>query len=353
MNIAVIDLFCGVGGLTCGLEKAGLHVVAGYDVDKECEYPYSYNNKAVFINKNIEEITGREIKKLLRGYQIKVLVGCAPCQPFSRHQKDKKNRKKHKDWSLLYQYSRIISEVRPHIVSMENVPELKHEKVFQDFVDNLVALGYNVEYNVINAANYGVPQNRRRLILLASRIKKIHLIRPNFSKPKSVKDAIGRLPNMEAGKNNKKDRLHTSPHLSQLNLQRIRHSSQGGTWREWPEELRLTCHKKNTGRTYSSVYGRMMWDQPAPTITTQFTCYGTGRFGHPEQDRAITLREGALLQSFPLNYVFIKKEEKINFKKISRYIGNAVPPRLGEIIGLSIQEHLRKRKYFRRIVNAG
>ena len=134
--------------------------------------------------------------------------------------------------------------------------------------------------------------------------------------------------------------------LSDVNIQRIQHSVQGGTWRDWPEELMLECHKKASGQTYSSVYGRMKWDDVAPTITTQFTSYGTGRFGHPEQDRALTLREGAMLQTFPQNYSFVPENEPVVLKQIAKHIGNAVPPRLGEIIGLSIKQHCEaKRKY--------
>ena len=172
MTYGVVDLFCGVGGLTCGLEKAGLDVVAGYDLDGNCEYPYTHNNKAKFYKKNVDEITGKEINKLLRGYDVRILAGCAPCQPFSSHQKDKKDRSKHKDWKLLYQFARLIEESKPHIVSMENVPELENEIVFKDFVDTLKNLKYNVTYKIVNAADYGVPQRRKRLLLLASRRKK-------------------------------------------------------------------------------------------------------------------------------------------------------------------------------------
>lgn len=346
MRYGVVDLFCGVGGLTCGLEAAGLNVIAGYDLDSSCEYTYTYNNNAIFINRNIELVTGKEIKKLLRGYEVKILAGCAPCQPFSRHQKDKKNRKKHKDWKLLYQFGRLVQEVKPHIVSMENVPELENEQVFKDFVKVLEDLKYKVTYTVINAADYGVPQRRKRLLLLASRIKKIQLINPTHQQPVTVRQVIGNLPPIAAGEQNENDSLHITATLSEINLQRIQHSIQGGTWRDWPEELVLDCHKKDSGQSYSSVYGRMMWDDVAPTITTQFIGYGTGRFGHPEQDRALTLREGALIQTFPQSYSFVPQGEAVILKNVARHIGNAVPPRLGEIIGLSIKEHCEtKRRY--------
>ena len=175
MTYGVIDLFCGVGGLTCGLEKAGLNVVAGYDLDATCEYAYNHNNNAKFINNDIKDVSGKEIKKILQGYDIKILAGCAPCQPFSRHQKDKYNRKKHKDWKLLYQFARLVEEVKPQIVSMENVPELVKEQVFMDFINILEEQNYNITYKIVNAADYGIPQRRKRLLLLASSEKQIRL----------------------------------------------------------------------------------------------------------------------------------------------------------------------------------
>ena len=342
MTYGVVDLFCGVGGLTCGLESAGLDVVAGYDLDYSCEYTYTHNNNAFFVNKNIEKVTGNELKELLKCYDIKILAGCAPCQPFSRHQKDKKNRKKHKDWKLLYQFGRLIQEVKPDIVSMENVPELANEQVFEDYVKLLEELNYNVTYSVVNAADYGVPQRRKRLLLLASQFDEISFISPTHQKPVSVREVIGELPPIGAGIANEDDNLHITASLSEKNIKRIQHSVPGGTWRDWPEELILECHKRDSGKSYSSVYGRMSWDDVAPTITTQFIGYGTGRFGHPVQDRAITLREGAMLQTFPQNYSFVPKGETVVLKNVARHIGNAVPPRLGEIIGLSIKEHCEK-----------
>ncbi len=344
MKYGAIDLFCGVGGLTCGLEKSGISVVAGFDLDKTCEYSYTYNNNAKFINKNIEDVTAKEIDELFTGYDIKILAGCAPCQPFSMHQKDKHNRKKHKDWSLLYQFGRLINELKPDIVSMENVPELVKETVFNDFLDILKNCNYEINYKIINAADYGVPQRRKRLLLIASRDMKIEFITPTHTRPVTVRDAIYKLPKISAGEKNDDDSLHTTSALSKKNLQRIQHSIPGGTWRDWPKDLILDCHKKETGHSYSSVYGRMKWDEVSPTITTQFTGYGTGRFGHPEQDRALTLREGSILQTFPNSYSFVPKDGKVILKNIARQIGNAVPPRLGEIIGLSIISSYEKKK---------
>lgn len=342
MTYGVIDLFCGVGGLTCGLEKAGLNVVAGYDLDATCEYAYNHNNNAKFINNDIKDVSGKEIKKILQEYDIKILAGCAPCQPFSRHQKDKYNRKNHKDWKLLYQFARLVEEVKPQIVSMENVPELVKEQVFMDFINILEEQNYNITYKIVNAADYGIPQRRKRLLLLASSEKQIKLIEPTHKKAVTVREVIAGLSQVGAGEPNNTDKLHVASSLSKKNLERIRHSIPGGTWKNWPEELILNCHRKKSGQSYSSVYGRMSWDDVAPTITTQFIGYGTGRFGHPEQDRALTLREGAMLQTFPIEYSFIPEGEKVVLKNIARHIGNAVPPRLGEIVGLSIIEHYAK-----------
>lgn len=343
-----MDLFCGVGGLTYGLQKAGLKVVAGIDIDTSCEFAFTYNNKCKFIGRSVEGVSGSDIKKLLRGYDVKVLVGCAPCQPFSSHQKDKHNRSKHKDWKLLYEFARLIKEVKPHIVSMENVPELQNEEVFIDFVNVLNAEGFHVEYKIVDAANYGVPQHRRRLILLASKKKPIHILDKTHKEYVTVREAIYGLPPINAGERNEHDRLHIASSLSPINIKRIQASTPGGTWRDWPEELILPCHLAKTGKTYSSVYGRMSWNEPAATMTTQFNGYGTGRFGHPDQDRALTLREGAILQSFPPSYSFTSAQDEVVKKNIARHIGNAVPPRLGEIIGLSIQKHLQKRSYVKR-----
>ena len=208
MIIKAVDLFCGVGGLTFGLMKAGIPVVAGIDLDGSCEYAYTHNNNCQFIKKIVEDVTGKEVKTLLKGADVKVLVGCAPCQPFSSHRKDKQHRSNHKDWKLLYQFGRLVKEVHPHIVSMENVPELAKEKVFSDFVCTLEAEGYCVSYKVVNVADYGVPQRRKRLILLASRLKDISILPPTHAKYVTVKDAIGKLPPIAAGAQNDNDRFH-------------------------------------------------------------------------------------------------------------------------------------------------
>ena len=340
-NIAVIDLFCGVGGLTCGLKKAGLNVVAGFDSDDTCKFAYEYNNKAKFINCDISKIDSSEICKYYKNDDIKILVGCAPCQTFSRQTNKYKDRTKDEKWNLLKYYAKHIENIKPDIISMENVPELVNFDIFQYFIDVLERNNYYISYQIVDCSKYGLPQKRRRLVLLASKYGKIDLIKPNKNQVyRTVETEIKKLPKLNNGEQCKTDPLHRCAKLSDLNLKRIKQSIPGGTWQDWDKELLPDCYKKSSGKSYSAVYGRMKWDSPSPTMTTQFYVYGTGRFGHPEQNRGLSLREGALLQTFPNEYKFIENDA-YSLKIIGRHIGNAVPVDLGEIIGKSIQKHLK------------
>lgn len=338
-KVACIDLFCGAGGLTYGLMQAGIPVVGGIDVDTACRYPFETNNGARFISKDVKSVKPSELKKLYGDAEIRILAGCAPCQPFSTYSQ-RYDTLTSPRWPLLYQFARLIKSVRPDVVTMENVPLVKKHVVFDDFVATLRRLGYKVWQDVVDCTQYGLPQTRRRMVILASMIGPIELIAPTHEKPRTVRDAIGKLPPIGAGSVHKDDTFHVSSKLSDLNLGRIRASRAGGTWRDWPERLVAECHRRETGRTYPGVYGRMTWDDPSPTITTQFYGFGNGRFGHPEQDRAISLREGAILQGFPRDYVFVPKGNPTHFKVLGRMIGNAVPVVLGEVIGRSISAHL-------------
>lgn len=343
MPTQVVDLFCGVGGLTKGLELAGLNVIAGIDFEAACRFAYEHNNNAQFINADISTIASYDILNLFEDGNIKVLAGCAPCQPFSKYtHRYRKDGYKDEKWRLLYSFGRIVSDIEPNIIAMENVPELANTHVFTDFVRGLEQLGYYTHYEIVFCPDYGVPQNRKRLVLLASLLGEIRLIPPTHTPNNylTVRDAIGALPPINAGEICVNDIMHQSTSLSPINLQRIQNSVQGGTWREWPKELQLKCHKKSSGKSYPSVYGRMNWDEPSPTITTQFYGYGNGRFGHPEQNRALSLREGAILQSFPNDYVFIENPAQINKRQLGIQIGNAVPVELGRAIGISIINHL-------------
>lgn len=338
-EIACVDLFCGAGGLTHGFVLEGLPVVAGIDMDPACRFPYEANNQAQFIERDISTVTKEELLSLFADADIKVLAGCAPCQPFSsyahRYALDEKGR-----WGLLYEFARLAEATNPDIITMENVPTVAKHVVFHDFVDTLKRLGYCVWYEVVDSSKYGVPQMRRRMVLLASRHGSIEMVKPTHSKPKTVRQAIGHLRPLGAGEVAPRDKLHIAAKLSDKNLKRIKVSKPGGTWRDWPEHLIADCHRAESGQTYPGVYARMEWEEPAPTMTTQCFGFGNGRFGHPEQDRAITLREAAILQSFPRNYVFIPKDGEANFKVLGRLIGNAVPVNLGRAIAKCIKSHL-------------
>lgn len=343
MGIKAVDLFCGAGGLTRGLCNAGIEVSMGADVDPLCEYPYEANNKSTFLKQDVTTLGADVVSKHLDGGKYRLLAGCAPCQPFSNYSRGKYQYEPEK-WALLNAFGRLVSEIQPELVTMENVAQIKNHNVFLMFRKTLEDQKYKVWHGHIDCHHYGLPQTRRRLVLLASKLGPIEPIPPTHPKAAdwiTVRDTIEQLPEISAGQAHSDDPLHVTSKLSELNLQRIRASKPGGTWRDWPESLVAACHKKDTGRTYPGVYGRMVWDSPSPTMTTQCFGFGNGRFGHPQQDRAISLREAAMLQSFDKKYSFIRDCEKINFKGVGRMIGNAVPVRLGEVIGMSILKHIK------------
>jgi len=336
----VIDLFCGVGGLSKGLADAGLNVVAGFDSDADCRYAFERNNLATFYLQDVHLLEEQIVADLFPKSRYRVLSGCAPCQPFSRYGRSAENRGS--KWSLLQDFGRVAVGVRPEIVTMENVPEVTLHPVFDEFVVMLEAAGYSVAHSILYGPEYGVPQGRKRLVLLASRIGDIELPVPTHTESTfpTVRTALSELRPINAGEMDRDDSLHRSCKLSTVNLKRIKASKPGGTWRDWPRSLRAKCHRSEKGATYPAVYGRMEWDAPSPTITTQFFGYGNGRFGHPDQDRAISLREGALLQSFPSDYEFVAPGENVSPQRIGKLIGNAVPVKLGEAIGAAILKHL-------------
>ncbi|OGL31047.1 DNA (cytosine-5-)-methyltransferase [Candidatus Saccharibacteria bacterium RIFCSPHIGHO2_02_FULL_47_12] len=342
-NIKVIDLFSGIGGLTYGFKSAGLNVVAGIDNDSTCKYGYETSNKTRFILKDINDVSSEELEELYKDSDIKVLAGCAPCQPYS-----KLNQKGATDQKMmpLKKFALLIREIKPDIVSMENVGGLVNKDkypVFADFLAVLDELGYYYDYKVINTADYGVPQSRKRLVLLASRLGPISVPKPTHEKHITLREIIGDLPKIEDGIIYS-DPLHYARKLSPLNKKRIEATPKdGGTQKSWPDELILDCHKKESGKSFGSVYGRMWWDKPASTMTTQCIGIGNGRFGHPEQDRAISLREAARIQTFPDDYVFFDDNEEMTIGAIAKFIGNAVPVRLGEVLGTTIQEHVNCR----------
>lgn len=337
---AAVDLFCGAGGLSFGMKQAGVTISAGIDLDPACRYPFEVNVEAKFYQEDVAGLSPEFVASLFPEGSIRILAGCAPCQPFSSY--TTKGLMREKDWELLSKFANLITALEPEIVTMENVPRLELYEIFEEFRGSLERAGYEYSYSIVRCAEYGVPQQRRRLVLLASKIGDIELIPVTHTKKdfKTVWDTIYDLEKIEAGGVSKLDPLHRSSGLSKRNLKRIRSSRPGGTWYDWDTKLRANCHAKTTGKTYQSVYGRMSWNELAPTLTTQFHGFGNGRFGHPVQDRALSLREGALLQTFPSDYAFLAKDEPVRIKSIARLIGNAVPVRIGEAIGRSIMNHV-------------
>jgi DNA (cytosine-5)-methyltransferase 1 len=343
-KIEAVDLFCGIGGLTYGLREVGVDVIAGLDNDSSCKYAYETNNKATFIDADISEYDFSEMKKLFSKNSVKVIVGCAPCQTFSSNtfKINKDVKQTDKRWTLINYFTEAVRVVQPEVISMENVRGLTKQKVFKDFVKDLENLGYAVDYKVLYCPDYGIPQNRSRLVLLGSRIGKIEIPEATHTKDEyvTVGDVIRGLPQIGAGEVSTTDRLHRAKNLSELNIKRIQQSIPKGTWKDWDKDLLPECYRKPSGATFTAVYGRMGWDGVSPTITTQFFNYGSGRFGHPEQDRALSIREGSLLQTFPANYDF---GTEMAISTVGRHIGNAVPPMLGEVVGNAILEHVNAR----------
>ena len=322
------------------MKLAGLGIAAGIDIDPACQYPFKANVNSEFHEMDVSQASSEWLASLYPRDSMRILAGCAPCQPFSSY--SKRHIDRDGSWELLSKFSSLISEVQPEVVTMENVPLLAEHSKFQDFLNVLKEAHYKHSYGVVVCADYGVPQTRRRLVLLASRRGSIRMIPPTHAHSEylTVRDSIQGLEEIEAGVGSSLDPLHRASRLSERNLERIRHSKQGGTWRDWPKGLRAKCHDKESGKTFTSVYGRMSWAAPGPTITTQFNGFGNGRFGHPDQNRAISLREGALLQTFPIDYSFVPRDANIQIRRVARLIGNAVPVKLGEAIGRSIIEHL-------------
>lgn len=340
---SVIDLFCGAGGLSHGFKLEGFDIAAGIDFDAKCRYPFELNNDAPFLLEDVAEIDSANLASRFVPGLPRVLIGCAPCQPFSKYSQGREDGR----WQLLEHFSRLICEVKPDIVSMENVPRLQKfmdSSVFSTFVRALRNNDYFVDWKVAYCPAYGIPQSRSRLVLIASRFGPPGVPEATHDPENypTVRGAIGDLPPIAAGGANESDPLHRCSELSASNIKRMLASRPGGSWRDWGDDLVTPCHRRETGQGYSSVYGRMKWDEPAPTITTQFFGFGNGRFGHPEQDRAISLREGALIQTFPPDYQFVPEGQKVEIKTLGRLIGNAVPVALGRAIARRIRAHLEE-----------
>lgn len=322
LEIEAIDLFCGLGGLTCGLLESGIQVRLGVDCDGECEFPYYINNGVAFLHQDISKVDGKYLTSRFSRDAIKVLAGSPPCKSFS-FKKDKESADGLAS-SELNHFLRLIKECFPEIVLLEGVPGLIHQVVFKLVVNQLAKLGYHVRYSIINYADFGVPQERKRLVLLASRLGEIAIPSPHPDYRKTaatVWDAISQLPPIPAGGGSFFDPIHQCAKLSD-------------------KDIALISENKHTGKPSNKYFLRMNWDRPAPMIIQNFTNFSKGRFWHPEQDRALSLREGALLQALPETYEFVPSFKQIDLKKVAGWIGGTVPPPIGMALGLSIHKHL-------------
>ena len=331
-GIVAIDLFAGAGGLSRGLHDAGIHVIAGIDIDLSAKKTYEYNNTSKFIYKDIRNVNSQDIFELLKGYEdyYYLLAGCAPCQAFST--RNSKQKEVDERRSLLLEFDRLIKETNPDFIFMENVLGIRKREphVYQTFEQTLHNKDYSIKADVVNTKYFKVAQERKRFVLFASKNHEItfpeKIIKNNSFL--TVKDTIGHLPELKAGEEDKNIINHNATNLEEINIKRLKQTPHdGGSRADWKDKKLIpNCHKNIKG--FGNSYGRLAWNKPAPTITTRFYTYSSGRHGHPEQNRAMSFKEGALLQSFPNDYVFFGT----NSEK-GRQIGNAVPPKMAYHFG--------------------
>ncbi|NMF01150.1 DNA cytosine methyltransferase [Aneurinibacillus aneurinilyticus] len=379
-----IDLFCGAGGVTEAL-KQYFDILCAIEFDPIIAKTYALNHSDNhLIEQDIRTISKEHwlsFTKIKPG-ELDLLVGTPPCQGFSRHSRKKIRENKDGRNKLIMEVFKVANLFQPKFILFENVDNIINFEMFHLFLDAIINLNnngykrfskrpsYHVRFEIVDASNYEVPQKRKRLILIAKRIDQFPNTAATLSfSPKSVpviKDPLAIWPEkristelgkylgmfnlkpLAAGETDPDDELHTAGNLSELNLKRIKATPQDGGSRDaWPEELLLDCHKKSNV-SYKDVYGRMDSKSYAPTITCGCTKYSKGRFGHPTQDRAISLREAALIQTFPLNYQFTGNIEGIPYKgskeNIATQIGNAVPVNLAKAFVKEIANHLDKEK---------
>lgn len=340
--VCVADFFCGCGGTSAGLRSAGMEIVFGLDFDSEAAKTYRRNfPEAPFMERDIGKVKPIEVAAVigpLRGPLL--LSACAPCQPYSSFGGAKKRDPRR---TLLLRLLPFLERLQPDLVLVENVPGLHAQRApagtFARFCKALRDAGFHVVSAVVDCQYYGVPQRRRRLIVMASRYGPIEIPAPTHGRApgllpvSTVSEWIGDLPAISAGEAHSSVPNHLASALTELNLKRLEATPPGGGRADWPPELRLTCHAEHHG--HCDVYGRMRGDAPAPALTTKCTSISNGRFGHPVQDRPITVREAASLQTFARDFIF-----EGGIKSATRQIGNAVPVLLAQKMGEAFLSHL-------------
>lgn len=332
-----MDLFSGCGGLTQGMHDAGFNTKVAIELDSNAVATFKLNHTFTdVIQKDIRLVNINEIKVKLNGAPLHLLAGCPPCQGFSslRRLNRKKNIRDERN-SLVLEYLRLVKELKPLTIMLENVPGLKSYYLFKEIVKELKVMGYKIKIDIVNVKNYGVPQNRKRLVMVGSLLGEIEIVK-GIEKKVTVKDAIGSLESIELTN----DPTHKiKMNHSTIILERIKLTPKdGGSWKDLPESFKLKCHsKENVG--FNDIYGRLKWNDYSSTITGGCLNPSKGRFLHPEEDRVITPREAALLQSFPMDYKFPTDIPK---QSLALLIGNALPPKFSYIQSKNIKEHLDK-----------
>ncbi len=332
-KIKAIDFFCSGGGMTYGMRKAGIEVIAGIDNDPDVKETYEKNNpNSKFIQADVLKLKEIDLTKytgIEKNDDNLILIGCSPCQYWSIIQTDKNKSQQSKD--LLKEFHRFVKYYNPGFVVVENVPGLERkaeESGLKEFIENLGNRNYKVYWDVHKLNEYGVPQTRKRFSLIASRVTDEKIIPEKSKKKPIVKDFIGEqngFPKVESGHKDNTDFQHSVAGLSKENMEVLSKTPKNGG-------NSVKQRKFFKGKGFGDSYSRMSWDKPAPTITTKFFSISNGRFAHPEENRAISLREGATLQTFPKDYVFYAKSMQANAKMI----GNAVPPEFAKRIGEAI-----------------
>ena len=344
--VKVFDFFSGCGGASSGLQAAGMEIALGLDNDPDARKTFEANfPEAGFIGDDIARVSASAIDPLVDAWGDHPLLfnACAPCQPFSRQRRGVTSPSDER-LGLLDHVLRFVRRHRPEFIFAENVPGLREDgaagRVFQRALHTLEALGYSTDHRVIKSQDYGVPQRRARLVILASLLGPITFPGPTHgagtasATHSSVREWIGSLPAISAGETHSSVPNHRAAGLSPLNLQRIRATPPGGGWRDLPSDL-MPESRRSGFNGFTDVYGRLRWDAPAPALTTRCISYSNGRFGHPEQDRAISVREAAYLQTLPADFVLTG-----NLNSQARQVGNAVPPLLAQRFGECITAHL-------------
>lgn len=346
-KIKAVDFFCGGGGMSYGMQESGIQILAGIDNEDSCKETYEANiNNAKFLKADVFELKEKDLEiqlNLKRNDDNLLLIGCSPCQFWSIINTDKKKSQNSKN--LLVEFERFVKYFNPGYVVVENVPGVlrkKSESGLESFISYLKSTNYNVHFKVHNTFEYGVPQSRKRFTLIANRVTKKELEPIKSDKRFTVRDFIGEengFPKINAGHKDKSDFNHTVPGINDITLKRLKKVKKDGGNRLGfanDPQLQLDCFK-GRDNSFKDTFGRLWWDKPSPTITTKFFSVSNGRFVHPDENRALSLREGATLQSFPKNYKFYGS----SISNIARLIGNAVPPEYAKRVGLAIiKNHL-------------